>query len=366
MTMDRIRPHLGGHFVSRARAMTMMATMAASCACQGAAVLEPLPALGADAGNVTVSGLSSGGFMAVQFHVAYSASVRGAGVLAGGPYYCARDRGLLAVSACMSPTALFPTPPLERLLREVDAQAAAQHIDAPAHLAASRVWLFSGGKDETVKTRVVDLTHDFYRTWLPAPAVLYERVPAAGHALLNPDARAAGECSGSNSPYINQCGDFDAPGRLLTHLLGALAPKAASTGGERLIFDQGEFVAGGKTASMDEKAYVYIPRRCRAGGCGVHVVFHGCKQQAEVVGETFVRETGYDRWAESNRLIVLYPQTLSNTSNPGGCWDWWGHTGRGYHLRSAPQMRAVKAMIDRLTAAAAANIVPEAASGTPR
>ena len=38
----------------------------------------------------TVSGLSSGGFMAVQLHVAHSATlVKGAGIVAGGPYYCA-------------------------------------------------------------------------------------------------------------------------------------------------------------------------------------------------------------------------------------------------------------------------------------
>ena len=37
---------------------------------------------------VTVSGLSSGGFFAHQFHVAFSSLVKGAGVLAGGPYGC--------------------------------------------------------------------------------------------------------------------------------------------------------------------------------------------------------------------------------------------------------------------------------------
>jgi hypothetical protein len=34
--------------------------------------------------------------------------------------------------------------------------------------------------------------------------------------------------------------------------------------------------------------------------------------------------------------------------NPRGCWDWWGYTGRNYHTKEAPQMRAVMAMIDRL------------------
>jgi poly(3-hydroxybutyrate) depolymerase len=41
-----------------------------------------------DPSKVTVSGLSSGGFMAVQMHVAYSSVFSGAGIFAGGPYYC--------------------------------------------------------------------------------------------------------------------------------------------------------------------------------------------------------------------------------------------------------------------------------------
>ena len=45
-----------------------------------------LPALGAT--HATVSGMSSGGFMAVQMHVIYSDLFEGAGVVAGGPFYC--------------------------------------------------------------------------------------------------------------------------------------------------------------------------------------------------------------------------------------------------------------------------------------
>jgi len=44
-----------------------------------------LAALPIDAGSVTVSGLSAGGYMAVQFHIAHSSLVHGAGVIAAGP-----------------------------------------------------------------------------------------------------------------------------------------------------------------------------------------------------------------------------------------------------------------------------------------
>ncbi|MDR0702035.1 MAG: poly(3-hydroxybutyrate) depolymerase [Azoarcus sp.] len=320
------------------------------CAFQNCATaLEPLPALKANASNVTVSGLSSGGFMAVQFHVAHSATVRGAGILAAGPYYCAQDMSLLAVSACMSPTVFFPVPALERLVEEVKAQAAQKNIDAPEQLAASRVWLFSGAKDSTVKTDVVDMTYDFYRTWLPASSILYERIPDAGHAMLNPEAKDANECYITAPPYINHCGNFDAPGHLLAYILGPLKPRVPLAPGEFLTFNQQEFAQDANSVGMDTRGYAYIPKGCRGGKCGVHIAFHGCEQQAEAIGEIYAREAGYNNWAENNRLVVLYPQTVKSPVNPHGCWDWWGYTGPNYHLRSAPQIKAVKAMLDRLT-----------------
>ena len=41
-----------------------------------------------------MSGLSSGGFLAHQFQVAYSSLVKGAGIVAGGPYACAEQAPL--------------------------------------------------------------------------------------------------------------------------------------------------------------------------------------------------------------------------------------------------------------------------------
>ena len=41
-------------------------------------------------GESSVSGISSGGFMAVQFGAAWSSIIKGVGVVAGGPFYCAQ------------------------------------------------------------------------------------------------------------------------------------------------------------------------------------------------------------------------------------------------------------------------------------
>ena len=47
-------------------------------------------------------------------------------------------------------------------------------------------------------------------------------------------------------------------------------------------------------------------------------------------GTTFVRIIGYNKWADTNRIIVLYPQATPTSSNPLGCWDWWGYDDPSY------------------------------------
>ena len=68
-----------------------------------------LPALNIDKTQTTVSGLSSGGFMAAQLHVAYSATFnKGAGIVAGGPFYCAEGSIVNATGRCMASPAGIP------------------------------------------------------------------------------------------------------------------------------------------------------------------------------------------------------------------------------------------------------------------
>ena len=79
---------------------------------------------------------------------------------------------------------------------------------------------------------------------------------------------------------------------------------------------------------MSDDGIVYVPEACEANaGCRVHIAFHGCGQNRTVVGDAFARDSGYARWADTNNIIVLFPQTATTPLNPQGCWDWWGYTG---------------------------------------
>jgi poly(3-hydroxybutyrate) depolymerase len=328
----------------------------------GAPAQDRLPALGAAPRELTVSGISSGGYMAVQFHVAHSRSVRGAGVLAAGPYYCAQNSVTTAYYNCMTPGAWTPLPSVESLKAQAEAFARAGSIDPPAVLAGARVWLFSGTNDRTVDASVVEAAGRFYASFGPAPgAIALVRDRPAGHGMVTEQKGV--DCPLTEPPFILDC-DFDAAGELLRHLLGPLEPPADRESGRIVRFDQREHAGGDAySISMADSGFAYVPRACDAGGCRVHVVFHGCRQSVEAIGERFVREAGYNRWADTNRLIVLYPQTISRNGwgvsgwrwsfvfNPRGCWDWWGYSGAQYATKLGPQMRAVTAMVDRLAAA---------------
>ena len=173
---------------------------------------EPLPPLGVES-KVTVSGLSSGGYMAAQFAVAFSASVQGVGVLAGGPYDCAQGDAHEATTRCscvFPPRCSTPTPSVLALQSAIRAsgKAAVEQIDPLDNLRSQRVWLFSGGKDKTVPAANVEATRLFYvaQMKLPRSRLRYRRIAASGHGLpVLPKPAEAVACGTSTYPFLTDC-----------------------------------------------------------------------------------------------------------------------------------------------------------------
>ncbi|MDO9600586.1 MAG: poly(3-hydroxybutyrate) depolymerase [Azoarcus sp.] len=324
-----------------------------------AADAAPLPALGADLSGVTVSGVSSGAYMATQFQIAHSTLVGGAGILAGGPYDCAEASLLRALRNCTTPGSSTPPPTPTRTLERIRSHATAGRIDPVAGLRDDRVWVFSGGADHTVDRAVVDSLLGFYRQQIPEDALRFVTLPTAGHAMISVASPKPNACETSEAPFINRCGDFDAPGELLAHLLGPLQPRGTASARHLRRFDQAPYTPLAPVdLSLADEALLYVPAACESGGCKVHVAFHGCRQGEEQIGLGFVGGAGYNEWAETNRLLVLYPQVRQRSGfawgswrwvyNPKGCWDWWGYTGNTYPTREGAQIRAVRAMLEKL------------------
>ncbi len=320
-----------------------------------------LPALGADLSQTTVSGLSSGGYMAGQFQVAHSATVTGAAILAAGPYGCAQSAGAEAFPFFPSAVAanwaqaqngctadrLAPFGVLDSgmLLRRASALADRGKIDPLAGLKRGKVYLYSGADDRVVARPVAEAARDFYRAaGVPAENIEFVQKNPGGHAFLTADKGAA--CNKSEPPYVDNCG-YDQAGAILSFLYGPLAPKGTARAENFVTFGQGSYAASGATLADDGVAYV--PSACRAGArCRVHIVFHGCGQARADVGDAVIRDTGFADWAETNGIVVLFPQVAASALNPASCWDWWGYTGLDFLTRDAPQIAAVEAMLKRL------------------
>ncbi len=325
---------------------------AAMAAMVTAVAAERLPALNAQGDRVTVSGLSSGAYMAVQLAVANSSRVSGVGVFAGGPYYCVGLNVTRAEGICMQ-----GDPGADGSIRDAERLASLRLIDPTQSLRSMKAWLLAGEKDSKVVTAVVRANRDFFAHYNKA-GVQFRVQPGLGHGLPTPSNGV--DCATSAPPFLNRCG-VD----VVSEMLGALHPDVAAKpggGGRVLEFNQADFVPAWRRwwsmTSLDKTGYAFIPAQCESGRrCRIHIALHGCRQGASAIGDVFIREAGYNAWAAAHDVIVLYPQARSSEPslvawwqpfNPNGCWDWWGYTGTDYAVKTGVQIKAIMDMVDRL------------------
>ncbi|WP_426689871.1 extracellular catalytic domain type 2 short-chain-length polyhydroxyalkanoate depolymerase [Rhodanobacter ginsengiterrae] len=302
----------------------------------------PLPGLKIDRARVAVVGLSSGAYMASQAQLAYPELFPNAALVAGGPFGCAGGKLDVALGSCMKGV---PAPDVAALVASAEKRSAAGDIGALKDLAHAHVYLLHGGADALVAPAVAEAGAHFYEqlrdgaSGLQGMQVHDDGQRAFAHNL--PVIAAGDDCDKSVAPYLGHCG-FDAAGEIFTQMFGKPAHAATAARGELRRFDQDALRPDGVDAFMAKTGYVYLPPTCLAGKpCGVVVAFHGCKQNAEAVGESFVKDAGFNRWADVYDVAVLYPQTRASFAplNPQACWDWWGYSGANYDSRQGVQLR---------------------------
>lgn len=290
--------------------------------------------------QISVSGLSSGGYMANQFHLAYSDWVNKVGIIAGGPYFCAQGSIKTALEQCVNKV-LNPIPLTD--LQDTAIQYARQGKIAPlSNLQNSKVWLLHGTKDTKVLAQVTDALYQQYVSYSGSENVRYVNDKAFAHVFPTLDTGV--DCSESASPFIGDC-QYDAAGAMFEFLFDELNSRSPSPSGKLIELDQQKL--GGESAStLADTAYAYVPQSCAQGNkCALHVSFHGCNQNAQSVGTQYAEQTGINNWADSNHMVVLYPQTKNSTFmplNPQGCWDWWGYADADYATQQGQQISAVR------------------------
>jgi poly(3-hydroxybutyrate) depolymerase len=350
---------------------------------------EGLRAYNAPIGDSSISGISSGAFMAVQFGTAWSSVIKGVGVVAGGPYWCAKADSLDVITGYWAPIwratgACMKGPASDLDVKEftdkADAKAASGEIDPLSHVSKQKVYLFHGYNDTIVDKAATDAAADFYRHYLGDANrgnLFYQTTLGAGHSFVvtKEGAPELNDCKANTGPYIDQCG-YDQAGIVLQHIYGRLnRPNRAQLAGTVKSFDQSVYTKSHlpDALSMGDTGYVFVPHDCEQGAaCRVHVALHGCNQDVGNIGRRFVDEAGFNAWADVNDLIILYPQTKTSPfapGNPQACWDWWSYVDHedSYVTKSGAQIKAIKAMLDALTAGAAVLAGPnEPAASAPQ
>jgi len=295
--------------------------------------------------------VSSGAAMAVQFHVSFSAEIVGVGVIAGPPYWCAMFNLATALGACMADPKLID---VGLLHRATDFAYAARSIDDPSNLKRSRAWFFTGQLDTVVKSECVLKAEQYYGGYIPSAQMTMVNSVPAEHSIVSNS--WGNNCSFLGTPYINDC-NYDMAGMMLEFLKGSpLTPRVAMVSSNVFEFSQSFYMPLGiapSAISMAPQGFVYVPTACQNGTveCRLHIFLHGCQTGVGDVGTTIVMHAGLNEWAEANNIIVLYPQAQRSPVvpyNPQGCWDWWGYTGADYATQLAPQIVAIKNMLDAL------------------
>jgi len=226
-------------------------------------------------------------------------------------------------------------------------------IDRLANLTNSKVYLFSGTSDSVVYPAVMKALNTYYQSFITSSNIKTEFNIRSEHCL--PTDHYGNACTFRGAPFINNC-KYDGAGDTLKWVYGDLKPKGVAQSSNILSIDQSKYVPKGyslSSLSLGPKAFVYVPTACKGGDlkCKLHIVFHGCSQTIADIGDKYYVDGGYNEWAETNNIVVLYPQVVKSTmfpSNPNGCWDWWGYVSYDYAFKNGPQMLFVRSLAQSL------------------
>ncbi|CAF4793955.1 unnamed protein product [Rotaria sp. Silwood1] len=296
-----------------------------------------------DPSEISVSGLSSGAYFAIQIQVAFSASIKGAGIIAGGPYDCG---GQMSYINCM----FTNSPSITQSISNTNLWSG-NEIDDIKNLTKHKVYMLLGTSDPLIGASVMTQLYKYYVTdgqFIPSANVVFKNDLNAGHTFPTDfDSIGNNDCGSTSSPFISNC-NFDGAGAILEHIYGPLKPRNnGALNGKFIEFNQGEFLMNSSAYGMSDTAWIYVPKSCSDGAlCKLHITYHGCQQSHEKIGDKYIKNTGYNRWADTNNIIILYPQTVATNTidststdresipNVNGCWDWVGWYGGDFDVKS--------------------------------
>ncbi|MDD0852951.1 hypothetical protein HBN50_07580 [Halobacteriovorax sp. GB3] len=298
--------------------------------------------------RVTVSGLSAGAYMAHQLQVAYSKEISGAAIVAGGFYRCANGSMVHGIYGCMAGDLIEKD--FNEALEKINEYERDGLIDPLEYLKDDHVFLFSGTNDVIVHEKGMLLLKDFFDLY-PVTNVISDFSFPAGHGMVTESQGSACDATGlDNRPWLLNCNRDLSREILETMVDRKLKAKTLAKRSNLFTFSQLPFISF--ASGLGSYGHIYIPSNCLKGAtCDLHMALHGCDQTPQTVGDAFIWDSGYNQWAESNDIIILYPSASRSYMvplNPMGCFDWWGYTGPNYANKRGVQPDALMKMIRTL------------------
>lgn len=385
-----------------------------------------------DPSSITVSGLSSGGFMSTQLHVAFSDLFQGSAAIAGGPFDCSSQNTDVKTvkEQCMLGLAS------EKGYAYFYAQAVSLFSNGQIanlnNLKSKPVYIFNSADDQVIAPVLGFINNEFFtqlESKVTAEALLYPDSPGylVAHGMANnnpyfglflseeigsvdpytPCAPSGGQStpwylkliSRGADPWLYYCQYPDAitplpvtpastPEKILKTLYGSIKPMGTPKDSGFFTLEQLPYaqmvdptiktVQDLNARGLNQNAFAYVPEFCQNinNTCKLHVALHGCQQftgwtivpkvgsyfykkgmLSFPFGNTFYYQSDFAAFAETNQMIVLFPQawnigTDASSVNPYGCWEFWPFTAAdalNSVTRSGVQMGTIANMVKATT-----------------
>lgn len=332
-------------------------------------VVATSPRLGSPLRNdtLTISGISAGAAMSIQYGIAFSSQVNANGIIAGIPLYC--SQGMVAYALmCMDTPELIN---INSIISTAQIWEAEGLIDPMSNIKNQYMHLWSGTADTVVYQGVMIKVAEMFE-YMGATSITSIFNYSSEHAWITN--RYGNSCSYLGEPYVNNCG-YDFSGEYLSRAWNSMASagkknlapfqaQGTMNGANFFQFDQTKYGASASSNSLASIGYLYVPTQCGtvtqsgtntviSGGsvqCHIHLNFHGCTQQADLIGKQYITQTNLNEYAETNNFIVVYPQSSTNLENPKGCFAWWDFSGfdSNFANKDGAQMSMFNEMMQNL------------------
>ncbi|EFC39448.1 predicted protein [Naegleria gruberi] len=267
--------------------------------------------------NLTVSGFGAGASMAIMMQVAHSQKVGGVASFSGLPYYCVKNN-MSRLETCFKHTEKIP---MSEFMEMFDKFIYFNLIDNLDHLPSHKIYLQSGSKDKSLTQQAALKSKEMYETLgVPKGNIKTVLDIPSGHSMVSVDYANAekNQCGEKiKEPYIQNCG-FDLVGDALKFVIGEdnFVNEANFVASAENLFKIDQRPFDSERHLMGDFGYIYIPSACQKDETKckhIHVAFHGCDQ----TGDEFPLYSGYNRIAEQNNIVVLYPRTaVQDRFNP--------------------------------------------------